>query len=1136
MKTVVRIDFIIFDNGFFVYKYLTLYVLQNLMICLSSTYVSFSDYLYFYLLFHSNSKNILMKKLFLLFSFFPLLLKAQTNPTAFNVTANTHSIFTSWVNTSTAGSAPANIAFWVANGRQESTAPTVNGDWNCAYNLTANSRFVGRGADGISMVNTGTGGLATCANPTSTGTIYPYAVVLALNTTNRVSLQVAWTGGTVAVGARPYLLQLQYRIGSSGSFIDVSGAVYSANATAGNAQTFTSSLPVVCENQSLIQIRWIYIQPTAGSGTRPELRLDEISLNSSAASPTLAVTPTTITNLTYTTTNGGPSPADSVVVSGSALTGFPGDITVTTTDPTNFELSTTSKNTGFADNLTIPYTTSTLANTKIYVRLKAALPENPYTGNITFSGGGTSSPPSVSLSGSVTSVPPPIITTSGTLTAFSTFAGAPSASQSYTVSGVNLTDNITITPPAGYEIRTGVGSYATSLVLTQVSGNVETTSIDVRLVGTTAGSFAGNITHTTTGTSAVNVAVTGTVGAFCGTATDIATVRASIPEQGTYTGPAATIAGRVTALFGNNKFYIQDATGGFAVFSNVGGGVVAINGIALGDSVRVTGPKARFNGEIEFNGVTCVNKVTGTLSNVPPAIVFDSNTPPVGINLPTFLSNNEGKLVKVISVNLSSTGTFGSASNYPITACNSQGDGEIRVDVTATTIISQPIPMVSQDITGVVGHYINASATVNIFQLFPRIIADFGTSTIACITPVASPSASCGPLTFASTPLDSTLDVTCWNVEWLGNTTTSPSPLGPTNDALQMSNVMTVLNTIKSDIFCIEEVCDHKQFIARVKTDLPKYKARCQTKYYSHFFDSPETTNATTFAQKVCFVYDSTVVTMVDTLSLLVDKYRYDTLNAPPDLPPFQNNWASGRLPFLFIGDVKIGNITKQIHFVGLHAKSGSAVADYNRRKQDVIDLKVKLDTDYPNANIIMLGDYNDDLDTSIAAGKASSYANFVSDNVNYKQISRALSLCGVSSTASYPDIIDHFMMSNEFGVLAASGPTPSSSLSGIYYLEKTINVSRPITYVSSYTSTTSDHYPVNARFTFNLPIEIISVNTGNWSSPSTWNCNCVPSSSSNVTIDAAHTVTVDVTSQARSLNVKGTLNWVASFILSLGQ
>jgi hypothetical protein len=859
--------------------------------------------------------------------------------------------------------------------------------------------------------------------------------------------------------------------------------------------------------------------------------IDQAKLTGTPASPTITANPTTIPLFNYTLGN-GPSSSNSYNLSGSVLT--PSADTIKIFAPTNFEISKTAGS-GFKDSLNILYSGSAFASTPIYARLKAGLAENTYSDTIRHSGGGVilANGPKVKLSGTVTTVPPPVITATGTLTAFSTFVGGNSTPQSYIVSGVYLTSDVVINAPAGYEIKTGMGAYSSSLTLPQVSGNVGSTTIDVRLKGTATGTFAGNIIHTSAGvTPNVNVAVTGTVGAACGTATNIGTVRAPIPEQKDYSGPIVTIAGRVTARFGTPKFYLQDATGGIAIYSTLNGGVAQANNIALGDSIILTGQAYRAFGEAEIFNPTCVNKIsTGTS---PAPIIFDSNNPPSGINLPTFLDNNEGRLVKVLSANLSNTGSFASASNYPLTACNLQGDIEIRIDGTANTITSQPIPTVSQDITGVIGHYI-PNATVSILQLFPRTISDFTNSSIACITPVASPSASCGPLGSKSIPADSTLDVTCWNVEWLGNTTLTPSPLGPTNDAQQMINVMSVLKNVKSDVFCIEEVCDHRKFIDSVKVNLPKYKVRCQTKYFSHFFDSPENpADAKTFSQKICFVYDSTVVTMVDTISLLPSQYGYD---APLPLPtPYPNNWASGRLPFLFIGDVKVGGITKQIHFVGLHAKSGSAVADYNRRKQDVIDLKTKLDTSYPNANIIMLGDYNDDLDTSIAAGKASSYANFVTDNVNYKQISRALSLCGVSSTAKYPDIIDHFLMSNEFGVLPASGATPSPSLSGIYYLENTINVTRPINYVANYTTTTSDHYPVNARFTFKLPSEIISVNSGNWSSPSTWSCNCVPSSSSNVTIDTAHTVTVDVASQVRSLNVKGTINWVASIMLSLGQ
>jgi hypothetical protein len=101
------------------------------------------------------------------------------------------------------------------------------------------------------------------------------------------------------------------------------------------------------------------------------------------------------------------------------------------------------------------------------------------------------------------------------------------------------------------------------------------------------------------------------------------------------------------------------------------------------------------------------------------------------------------------------------------------------------------------------------------------------------------------------------------------------------------------------------------------------------------------------------------------------------------------------------------------------------------------------------------------------------------------------------------------------------------------------VNVVRPITYISSYTTTTSDHYPVTARFSFGIPvasITVTSVNSGNWSSPTTWDCNCVPTSIDNVVIDTPHTVTVDAASQAKSINLKGVLNYLAPFVLSLGQ
>ncbi|HSC37457.1 MAG TPA: pectinesterase family protein, partial [Chitinophagaceae bacterium] len=108
----------------------------------------------------------------------------------------------------------------------------------------------------------------------------------------------------------------------------------------------------------------------------------------------------------------------------------------------------------------------------------------------------------------------PTITASGTLSAFLQGVGTPSAVQTYLVSGANLTDNITVTPPAGYEVSTDNTNWynsATPLIIVQSGGIVANTYVSVRLNAATAGSYAGNIVHTATGAVAVNVAVTGTV-------------------------------------------------------------------------------------------------------------------------------------------------------------------------------------------------------------------------------------------------------------------------------------------------------------------------------------------------------------------------------------------------------------------------------------------------------------------------------------------------------------------------------------------------------------------------------------------------------------------------------------------------
>lgn len=56
--------------------------------------------------------------------------------------------------------------------------------------------------------------------------------------------------------------------------------------------------------------------------------------------------------------------------------------------------------------------------------------------------------------------------------------------------------------------------------------------------------------------------------------------------------------------------------------------------------------------------------------------------------------------------------------------------------------------------------------------------------------------------------------------------------------------------------------------------------------------------------------------------------------------------------------------------------------------------------------------------------------------------------------------------------------------------------------------------------FTLGNQSEIISIATGNWDSASTWNCGCVPGSSSDVTIDTGHVVTIMDTTIIGSIDI----------------
>lgn len=104
------------------------------------------------------------------------------------------------------------------------------------------------------------------------------------------------------------------------------------------------------------------------------------------------------------------------------------------------------------------------------------------------------------------------ISASSTLSFGEVAAGESSASQSYSVSGTDLEGNITVSVSAPFELSTNNSSWSQSLTVSQATAEGGGQTVFVRFSPTTQNSqfYSQNISHTSTGASAVTLNVTGT--------------------------------------------------------------------------------------------------------------------------------------------------------------------------------------------------------------------------------------------------------------------------------------------------------------------------------------------------------------------------------------------------------------------------------------------------------------------------------------------------------------------------------------------------------------------------------------------------------------------------------------------------
>jgi endonuclease/exonuclease/phosphatase family metal-dependent hydrolase len=582
---------------------------------------------------------------------------------------------------------------------------------------------------------------------------------------------------------------------------------------------------------------------------------------------------------------------------------------------------------------------------------------------------------------------------------------------SYLVEGSNLTDSITtiVTTSPAFLLSLDQVNFSDTLNI------LDSATVYVKFQPITNGAVMDSIYHSN-GSLARGLAVVGGGYDPLSNIIPIATARSRS------VGSKVTVAGRITV---SNQLgspaYVQDSTGGIPVFD-----FTLSNNVVIGDSVIVTGPIGIFNDQKQISGagISFIKPDSSSRILMPKLISI------------TELAANEGLLVTVQQIELiNKSFVFYPQSTERIT--NGAVQADLRIDGD-TNLPGLTKPQGVVDITGVVGRFRTNA------QLLPRFREDV-------------PGAMEPQNPADSIPKAITFDVVNWNLEFFGAEREDyPEEFGPADEPLQLENVRRVITSQQADVIAVQEVSSDSLFNALVG-QLPGYKAVCSDRY-SRSFEGPSSDFP---PQKVCFVYDSTTVEVVSYRAMFENLYDSARTIDPSLLPGYPTGdpssfWSSGRLPFLLTANLTINGTTERVNFVNLHAKSGSTVADFNRRVYDAQVLKDSLDAHYASEQIIILGDLNDDLDQSIVSGRPSSYAAFVNDTTSYVPVTRALSLAGVKSTVSFNDMIDHQIISNELQE---------------EYLFGSEKVVTPFSTVPNYANTTSDHLPVMVRYQFITPV-----------------------------------------------------------------
>ena len=278
------------------------------------------------------------------------------------------------------------------------------------------------------------------------------------------------------------------------------------------------------------------------------------------------------------------------------------------------------------------------------------------------------------------------------------------------------------------------------------------------------------------------------------------------------------------------------------------------------------------------------------------------------------------------------------------------------------------------------------------------------------------------PLPSPIVPADGRLEAVTWNIEWFGSYSR-----GPSNELQQLENVARVMDSLRADLYAFQEIYS-QEVLDDLLGRLSGYRG----------FVAPHVD----WQQKMAFVYNTQAIDSVSSGAVMQGQSEYD--------------WA-GRLPLFFSFRYRYADHNIPVYAVVIHAKANTGDdADkkeaYERRVRAADSLFAYLQDQHPDARVLLLGDYNDDVDESIYNGQPTPYDEFTA-STDYRVITGSLSQQGRSSylPGGGTDLIDHIAASNE--------------LIDYYNTSSEQIFFDALDFIPDFESTTSDHLPVWATF-----------------------------------------------------------------------